>query len=143
MKLSMFTDYSLRVLMYAASREDELMTTQEVTDAFGISYNHLVKVVHRLSSTGYLNVQKGRGGGFKLAKPADDIRIGAVVRDVEPDFTLVECHDRETNRCAVTSFCRLKKEIDGALNAFIERLDRVTLSELVKNDLVNWKKLGA
>lgn len=142
MKLSMFTDYSLRVLMYAAAHEGELITTQEVGDSFDISYNHLVKVVHRLSSTGYLEVQKGRNGGFRLSRPATEITIGKVVRDVEPDFHLVECHVRETNRCAVTSFCKLKKEIDGALAAFVERLDRVSIADMVRSDHAKWRKLG-
>lgn len=141
MKLSVFTDYSLRVLMFAAVHEDELITTQQVGDAFDISYNHLVKVVHRLSTAGYIEVQRGRNGGFRLAKPASEITLGQVVRDVEPDFNLVECHSRETNRCAVTSFCRLKKEIDGALSVFVERLDRVTVAEMVRGDQAKWRRL--
>lgn len=142
MKLSVFTDYSLRVLMYAAAHDRELITTQQVGDAFDISYNHLVKVVHKLSSSGYLEIQKGRNGGFRLARPATEITLGQVVRDVEPDMFLVECHVRETNRCAVTSFCKLKREIDSALDAFIARLDRVTIDEMVRNDVGKWKRLG-
>ena len=143
MKLSVFTDYSLRVLMFAAVREGEMITTQQVGDAFDISYNHLVKVVHKLSSSGYIEVQRGRYGGFKLAKPASEITLGQVVRDVEPDFNLVECHARESNKCAVTSFCRLKKEIDFALGAFIDRLDRVTVADMVRGDQAKWRRLPA
>jgi Rrf2 family transcriptional regulator, nitric oxide-sensitive transcriptional repressor len=142
MKLSMFTDYSLRVLMYAAVHEEELITTQQVGTYFGISYNHLVKVVHRLSTAGYLEVQKGRNGGFRLAMPPGEIRVGAVVRDVEPDFNFVECHAKDTNRCVVTPFCRLKRVIDTGMSAFMESLDRTTIEELVVNDKKKWKAIA-
>lgn len=142
MRLSMFTDYSLRVLMYAAVHDDGLITTQEVGDYFDISYHHLVKVVHKLSSTGYLEIQKGRNGGFRLARASREITLGRVVKDVEPDFNLVECHVRETNRCVVTSFCRLKREIDAGMAAFVERLDQVTIADMVAADAPKWRKLA-
>lgn len=138
MRLSSFSDFSFRVLMYAATKRDRLVTTAEVGDYFKISYNHLTKVVHKLSSAGYLTVRKGKGGGFQLGKDPEKITLGAVLREVEPDFFLVECHNEKENLCAVTPFCRLKGELSSALNDFLARLDRVTLADVVRENRTRW-----
>jgi len=140
MRLSAFTDYSLRVLMYAATKDGVLITTKETGEYFGISYHHLVKVVHRLSSLGLIQVQQGRGGGFRLAISPEKMKIGAIVRQMEPDLRLVECHSKTGNRCAISSFCRLKGELDQALQAFLQRLDQTTISDMIRDNREAWTK---
>jgi Rrf2 family nitric oxide-sensitive transcriptional repressor len=104
--------------MYAATRHDSLVTVQEVASAYGISKNHLVKVAFELGRRGYLETVRGRGGGLRLARAPDKIRLGDVVRRMEQDFTMVECFDPETNRCAITGPCRLRHALSRALNAY-------------------------
>ena len=106
MRINTYTDYALRVLMHAAVRHPALVTIQEVATSFGISRNHLTKVIHKLAQAGFLETQRGRGGGFTLAKPAAKIRVGDVVRFGEADSVLVECFDPIRNTCVVTPFCR-------------------------------------
>src|SRR5688572_9874414 len=98
MKISLFSDYSLRTLMYAALIEHRFQL-DEVTAAYGISRNHLAKVVHQLGKLGYLDTQRGRGGGSRLARPAEDIRLGKLIRETENQIVLVECFDPATNTC--------------------------------------------
>lgn len=138
MRLSLFTDYSIRVLMYAAVKEDRVVTTREICDYYKISYHHLVKVVHRLGACGYLNAKKGHRGGFQLAMKASDLKLGTVIRAVEPDFNIVECFDSEANQCVVTPFCRVKKELNGALNVFLETLDQVSIEDVIRNNRKLW-----
>ncbi len=138
MRLSVFSDYSMRVLMYAAVKGEELSTTKEVGEYFKISYNHLVKVVHKLSSVGLIDVQQGRGGGFRLAKSPESIHLGDVVRLMEPDFFMVECHNKAENKCVITPFCRLKGVIDQGLNVFVARLDQSTIADMVKENKKSW-----
>jgi Rrf2 family nitric oxide-sensitive transcriptional repressor len=142
MRLSSFSDYSLRVLMYSAVKKGDLATTAEVSEYFRISYNHLVKVVHRLSSKGFLEVHKGKGGGFRLAKDSSQITIASVLRAVEPDFFLVECHNSDANRCVITPFCRLKRELDAAFGDFISRLERVTVADMIRDNQTKWHRAG-
>ncbi len=131
MHLSLFSDYSLRVLMFAALK-GEVFQVDEVTAAYGISRNHLVKVVHNLSKLGYLDTRRGRGGGIRLGRPPEEIRIGKLVRETERQPVVVECFDMATNTCRLAGSCRLKGVLGEALNAFYERLDRQTLADLVK-----------
>jgi Rrf2 family nitric oxide-sensitive transcriptional repressor len=130
MKLSLFSDYSLRTLMYAALAEERFQL-DAVTAAYGISRHHLAKVVHQLGKLGYLETQRGRGGGLRLARPAEDIRIGALVRETEQQAVLVECFDPATNTCPLNGSCRLKGLLAEALSAFYASLDRYTLRDLV------------
>lgn len=130
MKLSLFSDYSLRTLMYAAITDD-LFQLDEVTAAYGISRNHVAKVVYQLAKLGYLETQRGRGGGIRLAHPADGIRIGALVRETEGQTALVECFNATTNTCPINGSCRLKGLLAEAMAAFYASLDRYTLKDLV------------
>jgi Rrf2 family transcriptional regulator, nitric oxide-sensitive transcriptional repressor len=131
MKLTDYTDYSLRTLMYAATRPDELVTIQEISDAFGIPRNHLVKIVHALGKAGFLATLRGRNGGIRLGREASKINLGDVVRAMEPDFHIVECFDAEHNQCVITPACGLRGALSAALNAYLDVLDRYTLAELV------------
>ena len=130
MRLTKFTDYAIRVLLYSASRPDALVTIEETADVFDISRAHLKKVVLHLSSHGYLRAVRGRGGGFGLARAPAEIGLGELVRSTESDFGLADCFLPD-NRCAITSFCQLPGVLNEALSAFLDTLDRYTLQDLV------------
>ena len=130
MRLTFYSDYSLRLLMYAAVRHGELVTIQEVANAYGISKNHLMKVAFELGRKGYLDTVRGRGGGFRLSRPPEKIRLGDVVRETEENFTMVECFDPKTNTCAITAPCRLRGALARALKAYFAVLDEYTLADL-------------
>ncbi|MCF7786724.1 MAG: Rrf2 family transcriptional regulator [Prosthecobacter sp.] len=130
MRLSLFSDYSLRVLMFAALK-GEIFSLSEVAEAYDISRHHLVKVVNFLAKLGYLETRRGRGGGIALGMPAENIRIGMVVRRTEDTPFIVECFDKQHNTCPINGSCRLKGALAQALNAFYETLDRHTLRDLV------------
>ncbi|MFN0076558.1 MAG: Rrf2 family transcriptional regulator [Prosthecobacter sp.] len=130
MKLSLFTDYSLRVLMFAALK-GESFSLSEVAEAYGISRHHLVKVVNYLAKLGYLETRRGRGGGISLAMQPEDIRIGMVVRRTEDTPFIVECFDQQHNTCPINGSCRLKSALVQAVNAFYDTLDHHTLRDLV------------
>lgn len=133
MKLTSWTDYSLRVLMYCAASEGraEPVTITEIADAHDISRSHLTKIVVELSNQGLLETTRGRGGGLRLLKPAKDIALGAVVRTTETDFTMVECFDPANASCRLTGHCRLKGVLQQALQSYMQVLDGVTLADLV------------
>ena len=133
MRLSVYSDYSLRVLMYVAAKPDGLSTIREIADAYGISRNHLMKVVFELGRYGLLENLRGRSGGIRLARPADKIRIGEVVRFTESETALVECFG-PANGCVITTACRLKGALNQALEAFLAVLDRYTLQDLVRGN---------
>ncbi len=107
------------------------MTIAEIAENRGISRHHLTKIVNELARQGLLETVRGRSGGVRLARPASQIRLGAVVRTSEPDFRLVECFDKATDTCPLTPFCRLKRVLRGALETCLAELDRVTLAELL------------
>jgi Rrf2 family nitric oxide-sensitive transcriptional repressor len=130
MKLSLFTDYSLRVLMFAALK-GESFSLSEVAESYDISRHHLVKVVNYLAKLGYLETRRGRGGGIALGMQPEDIRIGMVVRRTEDSPFIVECFDKQHNTCPISGSCRLKGALAQAVNAFYETLDRHTLRDLV------------
>ena len=130
MKLSLFTDYSLRVLMFAALK-GESFSLSEVAESYDISRHHLVKVVNYLAKLGYLETRRGRGGGIALGMQPEDIRIGMVVRRTEDSPFIVECFDKQHNTCPINGSCRLKGALAQAVNAFYETLDRHTLRDLV------------
>ena len=133
MQLSLHADYALRVLVYAGANADRNVTTTQISEAYGISQNHLVRVVNTLGKAGYLKVTQGRSGGLCLAKSPSEIRLGQVVRDAEPHLRLVECFDRETNTCPIISVCSLKGYLHQALEAFLDNLDRHTLADILAN----------
>ncbi|MDG4892490.1 Rrf2 family transcriptional regulator [Mesorhizobium sp. WSM4976] len=130
MRLTTFSDYALRVLMYAAAAGDRLITIEETAKTYNISRGHLMKVVNILTRTGYLKGVRGRSGGFTLAEPPAAINLGAVVRATEPDFALVECF-ATGNQCIITKRCQLPGVLNEALNAFIHTLDRYTLADIL------------
>jgi Rrf2 family nitric oxide-sensitive transcriptional repressor len=131
MRLTQHTDYALRVLFYAAIAPDRLVTTREVSEAYAISLNHLVKVVNALGHAGYLELIRGRTGGIRLARPADQIPLGDVVRAMESDLEIAECFDAGTNRCIITPACQLKRILHEATDAFLGTLNRYTLADCV------------
>jgi len=132
MRLSTYSDYSIRVLMQAAVRDPELVTVDEVARTFGISRHHLVKVVHDLGQNGFLKTRRGIGGGFTLARPPVEIRLGDVIRLGEESETVIDCLDRVTHQCRLFPACRLKGVLDEAEAAFFGVLDRYSLADIVK-----------
>ncbi len=129
MRLTNFTDYSLRVLLYAASQGDRRITIEETAGVYGISRAHLMKVVNQLTSSGFLTSVRGRSGGVILAMPPEKIRLGDVVRATEPDFALVECFGAE-NHCTITPRCKLRGVLNEARTGFLAALDRYTLADV-------------
>lgn len=137
MQLRAYSDYCLRVLMYAALHSPERVTIDEVAEAFSISSHHLVKVVHDLGRNGYLDTHRGLGGGFTLAHPAAEIRVGNIVRLGEETETVIGCIDRQNRRCRLFPACRLRGVLDEAATAFFGVLDHYSLADLVEqpNDM--------
>jgi len=131
MQLNTFTDYALRVLVYAAAQPDRRCLTADVATAFGISRHHVVKVVNELQHLGYIETTRGRTGGFTLARPADQIRLGEVVRRTESAMPLVECFDVETNTCPLARACGLKGVLGEAFAAFLHTLDAYSIADMV------------
>jgi Rrf2 family transcriptional regulator, nitric oxide-sensitive transcriptional repressor len=132
MHLTTLTDYSMRLLMYVARHPDRLCTIAEIADAYGISAAHLMKVTHQLGLAGWIETVRGKGGGMRLAHAPDAIRLGDVVRSVEPDFRMVECFDKSgVNDCRLDGHCRLSGILEGALQDFLGHLDRYTLADIL------------
>nr|WP_285848766.1 Rrf2 family transcriptional regulator [Solibacillus isronensis] len=138
-RLTVYTDYSLRTLMYLGVRgRENLVTIQEIADAYQISKNHLMKVTHDLGKHGYIETIRGRGGGIRLALEPEQINIGDVVRKTEDDFHLVECFNPEGNLCKISPECRLKFALQEALKAYLAVLDTYTLADvLVSKDILS------
>ena len=132
MRLTTYTDYALRLLMYVALKDDGLATISEVAAGYGISKNHLMKVAHQLGLAGYVATVRGRSGGLRLAKPAKAITLGDVVRDSEQDMALVPCFDPADRSCTIRSCCTLRRALGEASAAFLDVLDGYTLADLVK-----------
>jgi Rrf2 family transcriptional regulator, nitric oxide-sensitive transcriptional repressor len=132
MYLTLHTDYALRTLIFLAARNNDISTTNEVSEAYGISRNHLVRVVQTLARNGFLKVMPGRSGGMQLAVSPDKINIGKVFRAAEPSLKLVECFDPESNTCPIASVCGLQNIFGEAAVAFIQVLDRYTLQDVLK-----------
>ncbi|BDH47443.1 HTH-type transcriptional repressor NsrR [Salmonella enterica subsp. enterica serovar Choleraesuis] len=128
MQLTSFTDYGLRALIYMASLPEGQMTSiSEVTEVYGVSRNHMVKIINQLSRAGYVTAVRGKNGGIRLGRPAPSIRVGDVVRDLEP-LSLVNC---SSEFCHITPACRLKQVLSGGVARFLEELDKYTLADLV------------
>jgi Rrf2 family nitric oxide-sensitive transcriptional repressor len=127
MRLTRYTDYAMRVLLYLAAQPDKVCSIGEMARAYGISQNHLMKVAHELGKAGYVEGVRGRSGGIRLARAAEKINVGAVVRSTEEDFDLVEC-----GSCIIAPACGLSGVLDEALAAFMAVLDRYSLADLLK-----------
>jgi Rrf2 family transcriptional regulator, nitric oxide-sensitive transcriptional repressor len=135
MKLTDYTDYSLRVMLYLALRREGLATIQEISDAYGISKNHLMKVVQRLGELGWVDTIRGRNGGLRLGDPSLGLTVGEVVRQTENDFALVGCfpdEHGERRACVIEPHCRLKHALAAAREAFLAELDRHTIGEIAQ-----------
>ncbi len=132
MEFTYYTDYSLRVLIYAGLRGDQLCLISEIAEHYGISRNHLMKVVHGLARGGFIQTHRGKGGGLTLARPPEEIGLGAVVRHTEGPFRPVECF-RTGNLCVITGPCSLPKILEDASRAFLAVLDAHTLADLLEH----------
>lgn len=133
MRLTSYSNFSLRTLMVAAMRAPRLSTVQEVAEAFGISRAHLVKCVHQLGQWGYLENVRGNRGGFRLARQPGDITLGEIVRRTEEGFDLVECFDPVTATCPLVGRCRLSVALRSARDVFLEELDGITIADITAN----------
>lgn len=131
MRLSDYSDYSLRVLMYCATHTERLLTVAEIAEGLQVSRHHLTKVVNDLGRQGLLETSRGRGGGVRLLKAPAAIRIGEVLRASETDFRVVECFDAGADTCTLTPACRLKGVLHRALQAWFAELDAATLADMV------------
>lgn len=132
MRLTDYTDYTLRVLMFCALNPERSVTIAELADSHAVSKNHLMKIVNDLARQGLLQTTRGRGGGLRLLKPAEEIRIGDVVRQTETDFRLVECFDPAHDSCTLTPNCQLKGVFGKALQSYLAELDKVTLADVTR-----------
>lgn len=131
MRLTTYTDYAFRVLMQVTLADGELVRIADIAKTFGISHNHLTKVVHNLGTLGYLKTVQGRNGGMYLAKPANEITVGQIVRAFEPDFQMVQCFSSDVDTCRIDPACALKNVLHEETAHFLDRLDKVTLADLV------------
>lgn len=129
MRITSYTDYSLRTLIYVALKGNEISTIREIAENYNISKSHLMKVVQELNRRGYLQAVRGKNGGLRLNGQPKDINIGKLVRETEQDFALVECFNGDG--CNLTPACRLKGVLQQALNAFLAVLDEYTLADLL------------
>ena len=127
MRLTSHADYALRILLYLATHRERLVSTEEIATAYGISRNHLTKIVQRLGQGGWIEVRRGRGGGIRLGREPAEINVGEVVREFEATLAVVECLDPENNTCVVAPACGLKGVFSEATEAFLAVLDRYTL----------------
>jgi Rrf2 family transcriptional regulator, nitric oxide-sensitive transcriptional repressor len=135
MQLTQYTDYSLRVLIYLSLHEgsDHLATISEIASNYGISRNHLGKVVHNLANLGYIDTTRGKGGGMRLSQSPEEINLGAVVRRTEGRFDLAECFNTTHNTCTISPHCQLKDVFWEARSAFLAVLDRYSLADVIRN----------
>jgi len=132
MRITKHTDYALRVLVYLAARGEVRVPTQEIADAYGISGNHLQKVVRALGEMNLVRLQRGPGGGVELAVDPADVSIGVVMRGLDELDTLVECFSAETDACVISPACTLKSALRVAQEAFYASLDELTLADVIK-----------
>jgi len=131
MQLTLYTDYSLRVLVYLMLMNDKPVTITEIADYYNVSRNHLVKIVHNLGLLGYITTMRGKGGGMTLARAPENINIGEVVRKVEPNFNIVECFAEDGAGCKIEPICKLKRVLYGAAQSFLTELDGYTLKDVL------------
>lgn len=132
-RLTAYTNYALRILMYCAIHPDKVVRVEDIANAHGISRAHLLKAVRQLGQLGYLKNIRGRMGGITLNQSADAIRVGDVVRHLEGDLDLVECFHDRSNSCPIRDVCRLKDAFKAGLKAFMDELDSHTLADVTSN----------
>ncbi|KAB8036862.1 Rrf2 family transcriptional regulator [Silvanigrella paludirubra] len=133
MQLTLYTDYSLRVLIYLATKKDDLSTIDEISNKFNISKNHLTRVVHKLGEKGVIKTIRGKGGGICLAHSPKDINLGKIIKEMESNFELVECFNPEKNTCMLSPYCSLKGILYEARQAFFKVLENKTLADIAVN----------
>jgi Rrf2 family nitric oxide-sensitive transcriptional repressor len=131
MRLTRYTDYALRVLLYLGANPDRLSTINEIAAYHNISRNHLMKVVHQLGSWGYIDTLRGKGGGIRLAHKPEEIMLGDVVRHTEGNLEIVECFTAGNSNCIIQPGCRLKSVLNEALTSFLATLDLYTLADFL------------
>ena len=129
MKLTQFSDYALRTLLYLGVHRDRPVPLSEIAQAYGVSYHHLVKIAGMLGELGLIDGVRGRAGGYQLTKELEAINLGWLIRRTEPDFDLVECFDRKTDTCPITPACRLRGALVEAKESFLAVLDGYTLAD--------------
>ena len=133
MHLTIFTDYTMRVLIYLGLRRDGLVTISDIAKAYGISENHLMKVVHQLAQRGYIETVRGKGGGMRLAREPQDINLGQLIRQTEGDASLLECLEGN-GTCCIQSTCSLVGILREAQTALFTVLEKYTLANLLQNN---------
>ena len=133
MKLTSYTNYALSSLQFAALHAPDLVRVDDVVRVHGLARPHIVKIVHALGQAGYLETVRGRGGGFRLARPADQINVGAVVRLMEGPLDIVECFNPEQNTCPLIGICRLSRALQTATQAFLAVLDDLSIADIAAN----------
>ena len=131
MQITRRTDFALRVLIYLAVNPDRLSRISDIAEAYQISRHHLVKVVHELAGLGHIRTFRGKSGGMRLARPAEETRVGDVIRDMEENLEIINCS--APSLCVILPDCRLKNVLNDARDAFMATLDEVTLADLVRN----------
>ncbi len=131
MQLTSYTDYSLRALLYLGTHQDRLVTISEISEYHGISRNHLVKVIHNLGKSGYIQTLRGKSGGVRLAHKPEAIIIADVVRLTEPHMNIQECFSRETNTCPLIDRCKLTGVLYQARQGFMTILENKTLADIL------------
>ena len=130
MRVTRYTDYSIRVLIYLAMQDNRLATIQEIADSYDISRNHLMKIVHQLNRNGYIQTVRGKKGGMRLHMAPADINIGVLVRETEQDVSIVECFSAQ-DACRISPVCGLKGMLGESLYAFMKTLDQYTLEDVI------------
>jgi len=133
MKLTSYTNYALRALQLAALRAPDLVRVDDVVAVHGLARPHIVKIVHELGREGLLQTQRGRGGGFRLGRPAEEIVVGDVVRLTEGPLDVVECFNPERNTCPLIGICKLSRALQEATRAFMAVLDDLTVADIASN----------
>ncbi|HEY8337814.1 MAG TPA: Rrf2 family transcriptional regulator [Tardiphaga sp.] len=132
MRLTVYSDYALRMLMYLALKPDQLSTIADIAASYDISENHLMKVAHQLGVGGFVETVRGRGGGLRLAKPVAEIVLAEVVRYTEPDMAIVQCFKPLDAPCTIRPSCVLRRALEKARDAFMAVLEEYTLADLVQ-----------
>lgn len=136
MRLTNYSDYSLRVLIFLSTEpKEKLVNIKDIAEAYDISKNHLMKIIYNLGKMGYIETIRGRNGGIRLAKLPSDINIGELIRKTEEDFHIVECFEHNNN-CVITPVCSLKHIFNKALDQFLQVLDQYTLEDIVQNNFM-------
>lgn len=132
MKLTKYSDYALRIMIYVGINRDRRCTIREIAVCYGISENHIMKLVHQLGLMGYLSTRRGKSGGIVLGKPPGSINLGTLIRKTEKNLELVECFNLSKNKCPIVGVCVLSSILDSALDSFFESLEQHTLEDLIK-----------